>query len=105
MIKRLDVLWDDSAHADIQAVFDYVAEASQNFHTAFKFVTRIEARCDKIGNVPHIGTARDDILPGLRMVPFERSAVILYKIESNHIRITNIFYGGRDYEALMRTKP
>jgi toxin ParE1/3/4 len=39
------------------------------------------------------------------MVPFERSAVILYMIETNRVRITNIFYGGRDYEALMRQKP
>jgi toxin ParE1/3/4 len=102
VIRRLDVLWDDGARADLQAIFDYVAEASQNFHTAFKFVTRIEARCEKIGDIPHIGTARNDILPGLRIVPFERSAVILYMLEANRIRITNIFYGGRDYEALMR---
>jgi toxin ParE1/3/4 len=105
MIKRLEVQWDEGARADLEMIFDYVAEASQNFHTAFKFVSRIEARCEKIGDVPHIGTARDDILPGLRMVPFERSAVILYMLETNRVRITNIFYGGRDYEALMRKSP
>jgi toxin ParE1/3/4 len=33
-------------------------------------------------------------------VPFEHSAVIAYKVEEGAVRITNVFYGGRDYEAL-----
>ncbi|MDB5525973.1 MAG: hypothetical protein JWM58_3736 [Rhizobium sp.] len=33
------------------------------------------------------------------MVPFEHSAVIAYKVEHDRVRITNIFYGGRDYDA------
>jgi toxin ParE1/3/4 len=81
------------------------AESNASDVTADRFIARIEARCEKIGEVPHIGTARDDILPGLRMVPFERSAVILHKVESERIRITNIFYGGRDYEAMLRNAP
>lgn len=36
------------------------------------------------------------------MVPFEHSAVIAYVVESNIVRIVNVFYGGRDYETLMR---
>jgi toxin ParE1/3/4 len=43
---------------------------------------------------------RDDLAPGLRTVPFERSAVIAYIVEGGAVQITNIFYGGRDYEAL-----
>jgi toxin ParE1/3/4 len=45
---------------------------------------------------------RDDISLGLRTVPFEHSAVIAYAIESDAVLIVNIFYGGRDYETLMR---
>lgn len=30
------------------------------------------------------------------------SAVIAYIVESDIVRIVNIFYGGRDYEALLR---
>jgi toxin ParE1/3/4 len=33
-------------------------------------------------------------------VPFERVAVIAYRVEPNRVRITNVFYGGRDFEAL-----
>jgi toxin ParE1/3/4 len=36
------------------------------------------------------------------MVPFERTAVITYIVTDTRVEITNIFYGGRDYEALYR---
>jgi toxin ParE1/3/4 len=36
----------------------------------------------------------------LRTATFERSAVIAYIVEDGAVRIINIFYGGRDYEAL-----
>jgi len=48
------------------------------------------------------GTARDDLRPGLRIVPFEHSTVIAYLVEDGQVCITNVFYGGRDYEALYR---
>ncbi|WP_363215994.1 hypothetical protein [Mesorhizobium sp.] len=41
-------------------------------------------------------------MPGLRTVPFEHSTVIAYVVEGDFVRIVNIFYGGRDYETLMR---
>ncbi|RWM92906.1 MAG: type II toxin-antitoxin system RelE/ParE family toxin [Mesorhizobium sp.] len=41
-------------------------------------------------------------MPGLRTVPFEHSAIIAYVVEGDLVRIVNIFYGGRDYETLMR---
>jgi toxin ParE1/3/4 len=74
--------------------------------TAIGFVRRIKSRCERIGIVPMGGVARDDLQPGLRIVPFEHSAVIAYVIEDDQVCITNVFYGGRDYEALYRgTEP
>ena len=49
-----------------------------------------------------IGRPRDDLEPGLRTIPFERSAVIAYKVEDDRVRIGNVFYGGRNFEALYR---
>jgi toxin ParE1/3/4 len=104
-IKSLSVSYADSAKLDLGEIQRYLRSRGASFATARGFTSRIKTRCEKIGDVPHIGTARDDIHPGLRMVPFERSAVILYMLEINRVRITNIFYGGRDYEALMRKAP
>jgi len=50
----------------------------------------------------HAGRPRDDLLPGLRTVPFERKAVIACRLIEDRVEITNLFYGGRDYEALYR---
>lgn len=46
------------------------------------------------------GTPRDDLELGLRTLPFERAAVIAYKVEQETVRIGNVFNGGRDFEAL-----
>ncbi|WP_352577598.1 type II toxin-antitoxin system RelE/ParE family toxin [Mesorhizobium sp. M0019] len=51
---------------------------------------------------PRGGRPRDDIAPGLRTVPFEHSAIIAYVLSDDLVRIVNIFYGGLDYETLMR---
>jgi toxin ParE1/3/4 len=102
MIRRLEVEYRESASNDLADILRYIAGASGNPDVALKFVLRIEERCQSIGNVPRGGRPRDDILPGLRTVPFEHSAVIAYVVEGDIVRIVNVFYGGRDYEALMR---
>ncbi|WFP60458.1 MULTISPECIES: type II toxin-antitoxin system RelE/ParE family toxin [unclassified Mesorhizobium] len=102
MIRRLEVEYRESANNNLTDIFRHIAEASGNPDLALKFVLRIEDRCQRIGNAPHGGRSLDYIVPGLRMVPFEHSAVITYVIESSIVRIVNVFYGGRDYEALMR---
>ena len=36
------------------------------------------------------------------MLTFERRAVVAYRVLEQIVEITNIFYGGRDYEAILR---
>ncbi|WP_217568679.1 type II toxin-antitoxin system RelE/ParE family toxin [Mesorhizobium sp. GbtcB19] len=102
MIHRLEVEYRQSARDDLANIFKHIAEASGNPQVALKFVLRIEDRCQSIGNAPRGGRLRDDIAPGLRTVPFEHSAVIAYVSEGDAVYVVNIFYGGRDFEALMR---
>lgn len=101
MIQRLEVEYRQSARDDLANIFRHIAEVSGSPRTALKFVLRIEDRCQSIGNAPYGGRSRNDIIPGLRTVPFEHSAVIAYVVENDVVRI-DIFYGGRDYETLMR---
>jgi len=35
-------------------------------------------------------------------MPFERKAVIAYRITNDAVEVTNVHYGGRDNEALLR---
>lgn len=102
MIPRLEVDYQESATNDLANIFSYIVEAGGSVDAALRFVLRIEDRCRTIGNAPRGGRSRDDVMPGLRTVPFEHSAVIAYVIDGDKILIVNVFYGGRDFEALMR---
>ena len=100
-MRRLEVTFRPEAIADLQDIYRYIAEISQSHVTAERFTERILARALRIGDAPYGGRPRDDLEPGLRTVPFETSAVIAYRVAAT-VDITNIFYGGRDYEALYR---
>ena len=102
MIQRLPVVLNESALLDLQNIASYIFNQGGSERTALNFTDRIKARCHRIGDVPRGGRMRDDLIPGLRIVPFERSAVIAYVVEQDMIRIINIFYGGRDFETLLR---
>jgi toxin ParE1/3/4 len=100
-MRRLKVLFRSEASDDLEEIYRYVYRVSRSAAAADKFVARIRRKCRKIGNVPYGGVARDDLGPGLRTVPFESTAVIAYRIV-DVVEITNVFYGGRDYESLYR---
>ncbi len=100
IVQHFKVSYRPEAIADLAEIYRFIAIRSQNRAIARDFVGRIKERCERIGYVPLGGTPRDDLEPGLRTVPFERTAVIAYKVEHDTVRIGNIFYGGRDFEVL-----
>ncbi|MDX8523813.1 type II toxin-antitoxin system RelE/ParE family toxin [Mesorhizobium sp. MSK_1335] len=102
MIQRLAVVLSEAAIADLEAVAAYILESGGSESVANGFIDRIRERCQSIGNAPRGGRLREDMMQGLRTVPFEHSAVIAYVIEGDTVFIVNVFYGGRDLEALMR---
>ena len=99
-MQRLEVVYRPEAVADLQDIVRYVLRRSQNRVVAEQFVARIRDRCRRVGLLPLGGTPRDDLAPGLRTVAFERRAVIAYLVEGDKVVITNVFFGGRDYEAI-----
>ena len=104
-MQQLKVSFRPEAVSDLEHIFLYVRELSRSDKIAHGFVTRIRERCERIGNVPFGGRPRDDLETGLRIVPFEKSTVIAYVIDGDRVRITNIFYGGQNYESLYRGHP
>jgi toxin ParE1/3/4 len=98
-LKRRRLVFRPQAEADLDAIYDYIANASSNFEVAFNFTERLHAACFKLVDFSERGTPRDDLLPGLRIIGFERKSVIAYVVLSNDVVIVNIFLGGRDWEA------
>jgi toxin ParE1/3/4 len=101
-VKRFEVTYRETASADILEIYRWIYEASLDPITAERFTARLVAACERIGDMPHAGRPRDDLLPGLRSFTFERRAVIMYLVAVETVVITNVFYGGRDYESLLR---
>jgi toxin ParE1/3/4 len=59
-------------------------------------------RLNGLATFPLRGTQRDDLLPGLRVTGFERRVTIALVVTAEALLIEGIFYGGRDFEALLR---
>jgi toxin ParE1/3/4 len=101
-VKLYKVDYQESATEDIESIYRWIYKVSLDPVTAQRFTDRIWIACERIGDVPYGGRSRDDLWPGLRTMPFERSAVIAYRVLDDRVQIVNVFYGGRDYEALYR---
>jgi toxin ParE1/3/4 len=101
-MKRLRVLWNKPAKVDLANLLENIEQGSGSIEIALRYIDRLEPRCLRIGDVPGVGRMREDLGPGLRSVAFERSAIIFYVVEVDHVLITNIFRRGRDFEAILR---
>lgn len=103
-MQRLRLQYRPTALADLRAIYTAVYHMSGSAVVADRFVTRIRRRCRSIIDAPRGGRPRDDLISGLRTVPFEDRAIIAYVVADDIISILNIFYGGRDYEDFYRGK-
>jgi len=101
-MKRLRVRFAETADADFKDILLFLRRQNVSARIATGFVRSIRDRCRRIGDAPNGGRPRDDLRPGLRTVPFEGRTLIAYLVADDHVVITNVFYGGRDFEALMR---
>ncbi|UOA30224.1 type II toxin-antitoxin system RelE/ParE family toxin [Pseudosulfitobacter sp. DSM 107133] len=100
-MKQVPVYLSAQAEEDLEGIADFIFERSGEPLIALGFVQRIRARCHKIGLAPAGGAPRPDFGENIRLVPFEKSAVILYRYEENEVEIVAVFYGGQDYAAAM----
>ena len=92
-----------SAEADLTDLYHSIAARSVYPARAMEYIRRIRAYCETLAAFPERGRRRDDLRPDLWIIGFERRVVIAYKIlDTGDVEIGRIFYGGRDYAAIMR---
>ena len=93
--------------------FDYLAIAvhierwTDDRALADRTVDTIRDFIKSLNTVPHRGTKRDDLRPGLRIVSFKKRTAIAIEIddEAKIVTVLRVFYGGQDYEAVLRHDP
>lgn len=66
------------------------------------WVSDLYAACEKLGDLPHQGTMRDDIRPTLRTVGFRRRATIVFNVfdDRREVEVIGIFYAGQDWSGV-----
>ena len=95
----LKVRFHPAARAQLFELYEYIA-AEGGRERAGRYIDRIEASCLKLGTFPEMGRAVDDLGIGLRLHPFERRAIIVYRVTQAELTILGVHFGGRDISAL-----
>ena len=100
-MRRFEVEFLPLAEADLFGLYDYIAEKAGRA-VAGSYIDRIEAACRALARFPERGTRRDDIMPGLRIIGFERRATIVFRVSEHIVTIVRVFYGGQDFERKLQ---
>ena len=95
------VVFSPESEAQIVALYEYIA-ANASPTTAEGYTGALVERCERLGETPLAGVARDDIRRGLRLTFFRRRVAIAYSVAAKAVTVLAIFYGGQDYESLLR---
>ncbi len=95
------VIFAPEARDDLFALYDWIAAAASP-EIALSYIERIENYCLGFTHVSERGHRRDDVRPGLRIIGFERRVTIAFAVEDERVVILRIFYGGRNWEEIMR---
>ncbi len=86
------VEFSPEALGDLIDIYDYI-EARDGAERAIGYIDRIEECCRGLSVFPDRGTGRDDLRPGLRILGFERRAVIAFYVATDTVTILRILYG------------
>ena len=85
------------ASADIADIWDYIA--ADSLAQADAWVDRLDAKLRLLSTQPMLGRPRDELSPGLRIVPFGRY-VIYYEVLPDGIDVVRILHSARDVDAV-----
>jgi toxin ParE1/3/4 len=99
------VVFRPSAEDDLDRLYTFIRDDRSDPRIAISYIRRIRAYCEGFSTFPERGTKRDDIRAGLRIVGFERRVAIAFTISADAVVIGRIFYGGRNFQALLTESP
>ena len=99
MSRRL--VFSPEAVEQLTALYAYVAAAATP-GTAVRYTEGIINYCESLKVFPNRGTMRDDVRSGLRITNYKKRAVIAFDVDAEQVSIIGVFYGGQQYEAMLR---
>ncbi len=93
-----EVVFSRVAERDLEEIGDFIA--GENPVRAVTFVREIRARCEKIALAPRAAPLQEQLLPGVRMVPYG-NYLIFYRVIESSVRIERILHGARNITSLL----
>jgi len=100
------VVFSPEAEEHLVALYRYIARAASSA-IALRYTDAITVYCENLSLFPHRGNKRDDIRPGLRITHYKRRVVIAFDVQdedtgNEQVSIIGIFYGGQDYDTMLK---
>jgi plasmid stabilization system protein ParE len=103
---RFAIEFSVDAERDFDLIFDHLFESYVAFgestwealdHAARRIMD-IRKAADRLADFPIRGTARDDVLPGIRFLAVAR-AIYWFEVDqtTSKVRILAVFFGGQDH--------
>lgn len=86
---------------DLEQLYLYV-ESQSGSDRAAALADEVYSFCERLAHFPERGRRRDDVKPGLRIIPVNKRIVLLFHILGDIVFIDRILYGGRDIGAAFR---
>ena len=103
-MKSYSVVFTPEAEEQLAELYRHIADNASP-EIAERYTGAVITFCEGMRSVPHRGTRRDDIRPGLRITSYRRGTVIAFAVDADQVSIIGVFYGGRDYETALRPAP
>ena len=76
---KFKIVFTPEARDDLLELYEYIAEHG-NPERAMAYIERIETACMSLQTLPIRGTLREDLRRGLRVMGFERRALIAFRV-------------------------
>lgn len=88
----------DDLDAIARWILDYAGPGA-----AERKLSEIERAIASLADLPHRGSRRDDIVPGVRAIPAGRRAVIAFTLdeEQREVRIVAVVFGGGNWARVV----
>jgi plasmid stabilization system protein ParE len=102
-MHRHAVVFTPRAQRQLDSLYAAIA-AHGGEPTADNYVGGIVTACLSLATFPERGTKRDDIRPILRTMGYARRVTVAFSVDAatRTVAIHGVFYGGQDFEQLLR---
>ena len=102
-MKSYEVYLTPDAIKDLTDIYEYITEKSGLPEVAWAYIEKLRQKCHDLKMAPLIGQQRSDLRKNLRIIAIDKNAIAAFEVieDKQIVTILNIFYGGRDYEAIM----